>query len=396
MAKVEKEELRLYLTNAHLKGFKSIEDVKIDFKKGLNILIGKNAAGKSNFLECLCQSFESGTSYRYANLKFISQDNDSFVWEAEKELNFTKQHPSLTENKINVREFLYINDKKVFGDIKNGSTLTVIEYKNRKISSGLGGPRIILAKIGFNVSPLYIKFNLPSELTSIDTPGKIDIRFEDNFEYWTEFNTTKFVSDILWDIESFYLQNPIKYKSLNKTTFRERLTISSSIKRNLKKYTPIQDIRFNENINIYKTDKLITIENIKLDFKVNNNWIPWSHLSDGSKRLFYLVSEITHQNGGLILVEEPELGIHPHQFHLIMEFLKEQSEEKQIIISTHSPQALNYLNEDELSHILITYYDNKKGTQLKHLTKAQEKKAIKYIKEVGFLSDYWMLSDLEQ
>ncbi|HRG89368.1 MAG TPA: AAA family ATPase, partial [Chitinophagales bacterium] len=98
----------------------------------------------------------------------------------------------------------------------------------------------------------------------------------------------------------------------------------------------------------------------------------------------------------LILVEEPELGIHPHQFHLVMQFLKEQAETKQIIISTHSPQALNYLNEDELSNILITKYDAKKGTQVKHLTKPQINKAKKYMKEVGFLSDYWMMSDLEE
>ena len=123
--------------------------------------------------------------------------------------------------------------------------------------------------------------------------------------------------------------------------------------------------------------------------------MPWSQLSDGTKRLFYLITEITNWTGGLILVEEPELGIHPRQFHLLMQFLKEEAEEKQIIMSTHSPQALNFLEESELLHILITYYDQKKGTLIKHLSTSQISKAKKYMKEVGFLSDYWMLSDLE-
>jgi hypothetical protein len=79
-----------------------------------------------------------------------------------------------------------------------------------------------------------------------------------------------------------------------------------------------------------------------------------------------------------------------------MEFLKEESDNKQIIISTHSPQALNQLEEDELSRILITTYDSKKGTQVRHLSKPQITKAKKYMKEVGFLSDYWMISDLDE
>jgi predicted ATP-dependent endonuclease of OLD family len=49
MPTLNQEEPRLFLSNVHLKGFKSIEDTSIDFKKGLNILIGKNGSGKSNF-----------------------------------------------------------------------------------------------------------------------------------------------------------------------------------------------------------------------------------------------------------------------------------------------------------------------------------------------------------
>ena len=108
-----------------------------------------------------------------------------------------------------------------------------------------------------------------------------------------------------------------------------------------------------------------------------------------------MVAEITSHQGGLVLVEEPELGVHPHQFDKIMTFLKEQAEDKQIIVSTHSPQALNHLTVDELDHLMIAKFDNKKGTQIKHLTPAQTKKAKAYINKVGFFSDYWLLSDLE-
>ena len=43
-----------YISHVHLKGsYKSILDVEIDLKPGLNILIGENGSGKTNFLEYL-------------------------------------------------------------------------------------------------------------------------------------------------------------------------------------------------------------------------------------------------------------------------------------------------------------------------------------------------------
>ena len=40
-----------YISKVHLKGYKSIKDLEIDFKPGLNIIIGPNGSGKTNFLE---------------------------------------------------------------------------------------------------------------------------------------------------------------------------------------------------------------------------------------------------------------------------------------------------------------------------------------------------------
>lgn len=94
------------------------------------------------------------------------------------------------------------------------------------------------------------------------------------------------------------------------------------------------------------------------------------------------------------MVEEPELGIHPHQLTKILEFLKNESREKQVIISTHSPLVLDVLKEDELDRITIAKYEN--GTKFYKLGKQEINKAKKYINEVGELSYYWLHSDLEK
>jgi len=42
-----------FLQHVSLKNYKSIKDVEIDFKPGLNIIIGKNSSGKTNFIDIM-------------------------------------------------------------------------------------------------------------------------------------------------------------------------------------------------------------------------------------------------------------------------------------------------------------------------------------------------------
>ena len=43
-------ENQAHISRVHLKGYKSIRDMEIDFMPGLNIIIGPNGSGKTNFL----------------------------------------------------------------------------------------------------------------------------------------------------------------------------------------------------------------------------------------------------------------------------------------------------------------------------------------------------------
>ena len=40
-----------HISHVHIEGYKSIDNLDVDLLPGLNILIGKNGSGKSNFLE---------------------------------------------------------------------------------------------------------------------------------------------------------------------------------------------------------------------------------------------------------------------------------------------------------------------------------------------------------
>jgi predicted ATP-dependent endonuclease of OLD family len=96
----------------------------------------------------------------------------------------------------------------------------------------------------------------------------------------------------------------------------------------------------------------------------------------------------------ILLLEEPELGLHPHQLADLMKFLQEQAKHKQIIISTHSPIVLDAIDPYELDRVQIAEL-TPDGTQLRRLTPEQQKKAQIFADKTGLLSDYWRFSDLE-
>jgi ABC-type multidrug transport system ATPase subunit len=386
---------RVYLDKVHLKGFKSIEDLTIDFKKGLNILIGKNGAGKSNLMDLLNQvlRFKGNQKipFRYSMITLTSDDEHKFQLELEKTLNDNKDDD--LDDRIEVTE-KFIVDGKVERNSSQLQESNIGRFKGKKITFR-GTFRTIMVRLGYRfMYPLYIKFDLPSKLECLVTPGILEIDLESPFTVWNTPNSLNFIGSIFSNFEMAYDDDIDEIKAIQKKDIRKHLQIPKAILENIKIYTPIEEIRFNSAVNLYKDEKEVIIDNIKIDFKINENWLPWSQLSDGTKRLFYIISEVTISKG-LILLEEPELGIHPHQFNLLMDFLKEQAEEKQIIISTHSPKALDHLSPEELDHILIAYYDLDKGTQIRHLSDKEIKKAQRYMKEVGYFSDYWMYSDLE-
>ena len=241
----------------------------------------------------------------------------------------------------------------------------------------------------------YIQFLLPEEIAWLSKPTKFTIDRENSF--FEPKSSFLFFSILEFSFEERFsynssdvLQNSIQAILVE---FLSSYLEINSINTYLNQYSPISEIRFNPNINIYKTQETTIVENLIVDFKVNGDWVPWSFLSDGTKRLFYLISETISLKEGLLLIEEPELGVHPHQLHNILDFLKEQSRNKQIIISTHSPLALDVLNEDELDRIIIAKYE--KGSRFNHLTQDQIDTAKRYMNEMGELSYYWLHSDLD-
>ncbi|WP_448218880.1 AAA family ATPase [Endozoicomonas sp. 2B-B] len=92
-------------------------------------------------------------------------------------------------------------------------------------------------------------------------------------------------------------------------------------------------------------------EQIRLLWRQTGSDYPlWpSQLSDGSIRFICLVTALLQPNPpSTIIIDEPELGLHPYAINLLGALLRSASKRMQVIISTQSVPLLNEFKLDEL------------------------------------------------
>lgn len=75
------------------------------------------------------------------------------------------------------------------------------------------------------------------------------------------------------------------------------------------------------------------------------------HLSDGSLRLMVLMTLLLQPDEdmpALMIIDEPELGLHPHAMEIVASAIGFASDHSQILISTQSPDFINFFEPEEI------------------------------------------------
>ncbi len=108
--------------------------------------------------------------------------------------------------------------------------------------------------------------------------------------------------------------------------------------------------------------------------------IPARSLSDGTLRfLGELVALRTAEKGALLLIEEIENGLHPTRAHLLVEAMESAVRERgiQILATTHSPLVLNALSPETLRDaVLVARPPDRASTILRRLGDLPEFDAV--------------------
>ena len=123
---------------------------------------------------------------------------------------------------------------------------------------------------------------------------------------------------------------------------------------------------------------------INLQWRQKNSDYPFwpSQLSDGSLRFIYLVTALLQPDPpAILIIDEPELGLHPYALSLLASLLDSAAQNMQIIVATQSVSLVDEFSADDL--IVVEY--NKEGTQFKKLSA----ESLKYWLEDYSLGELW-------
>ena len=83
--------------------------------------------------------------------------------------------------------------------------------------------------------------------------------------------------------------------------------------------------------------------------------MPFRFLSNGTVNMIALVVALYFESRALTVIEDPDASVHPSLMSRIVGMLKEVSERKQVIVTTHNPELVRYADLESLA--LVTRND---------------------------------------
>jgi len=115
-------------------------------------------------------------------------------------------------------------------------------------------------------------------------------------------------------------------------------------------------------------------KSLSLNFRekyTSDTYFPISFASEGTIIMIELVVALYFEEKPLTIIEEPARSMHPSLISRVMDMLKEASEKKQIIVTTHNSEVVKYADLEDLLFI----FRDKEGFST--ISKPGEKEGVK-------------------
>lgn len=332
-----------------IQGFKSIASVEKLQLRSINVLIGSNGSGKSNFIGVFAflHAIREGRLRDYVTAAGGAERILHFGSKTTKELYFflsfrnevnqyeLKLTPSADDGLFPSEEFVYFWDKKRYPKPYNDSLLSTRQGRE----AGISDPKS--ERIGRWVRDRLGSWRLYHvHDTSSSSPMRKTAKVDDNeFLRSDGSNLAAFL---------YYL--------------REKHEESYSlIQRSVQRVAPFFD-------DFQLKPLKLKREDIKLEWRHKNSdqYFDASSLSDGTLRFIALATlflQPEKYRPSVILVDEPELGLHPYAIEMLASLIKQASVKTQVIASTQSSLLLDHFQPEDI--LVADRVDG--GTQLRRL-----------------------------
>ncbi len=332
------------LSKFRVQHYKSLYDTEVDLEP-LTVFIGPNGSGKSNICEALAV---------FSN----------FLQASANELN--KNHQN-TPEKVFLESLRRVNHKINF-NIKSKFWQGKIDYIYFKAQSfdkkELYGKEIIIrilylekkTNIEFNKGFTTKNFQANNNLLITDLTGFLNkqIKYCDT-SIGNSLKKVKIYDFAPSDLSEF-IQN-LSTPSMTRTGEGIAYSLVDILHSNRKSFDELEERLTKLVPNIARISLPRDASSFKLELidKYSENHIPASDISDGTLRILaFLVALYQEDTPSIICFEEIENGVHPWLLHKMMELLKIVSTEGingnpvQILITTHSPLILNYVEPHQV------------------------------------------------
>lgn len=398
------------------KNFRNISCDSLEFGR-INILIGPNNAGKSNFIKALSFAANMVNNPKDEKTGFLSELKRNgwhsvvnrrtegsifdFLWQFELEKNRPVDY-TLRANVGKKREDNYIVEEILDGAAASTGNLKPYNYFHcHTPQRGIGY---------FSTAGLDNKKN--SRLsTTVNQYESVFLQMDNLFFENMALFSNKFVREGIRRVlesmreyfQSFYSYSCTSFDIVAIREMRDEQDDGTHLKKDGSNYVNVfldameKEEKFKDNYLSVLAKLVNGCEDIEIkraggkiwmELRINGCWFPLSEVSDGTIHLLLLLMMLNlPENSGIsmLAIDEPEMNLHPAwQKLLAVEILRCQSF-KQSFISTHSPDFLDEFTEGFLEgEVAVFVFDPSSKTNIRKLNKDELKEDLKE----------WTLGDL--
>ncbi len=328
------------IEHVHIQGFRSLADVKLSGIPSATALIGANGSGKSNFIRFFEMLSWMLRSRRLA--EFIERQGG-----ADDQLHGGNRHTPRIEAEIRLRTDKGLNDYRFVLAHAHPDRFILTDEAFRFSDSyfgseadwqHLGGPHLEAKIVEAAQSSEFVGINTTTASVLVNLLRSCSVH---------QFHDTSDGSNFKkrWDLED---NNYLRAHGGNLAAVLLRLER--------------EDIKRFELICQHIGRVLPGFDRFQIEESYGKVVLRWkakgmdktfgAHLtSDGSLRLFALVTLLNlppEMLPDVLLLDEPELGLHPAAVALVGGMIKALSEERQVIVATQSPLLVDVFDLDEI------------------------------------------------
>jgi predicted ATPase len=338
------------------------ESPRIDLGN-LNVMIGPNASGKSNFIEILglLRSTPKDLAAEVGEIGGISE----LLWKGKSRSKVTTATVQVVVNPSGVkRPILYrlsftragaqlkILDERIENekpDEGHEKPYLYFDYQGGRPVLNVGGERRSLRHEEVDPQKSILSQRKdPDQYPEVTSLGK----FFDSFRLYRdwEFGPFSQVRDLYGaELKSDFLDEDISNLALMLNNLWAEPKCKAELRNNLKMfYDGAEEIS-------------TRIQGGLVDLRIEEQGeisIPASRLSDGTLRWLSLLTILLHPDPPpLVCIEEPELGLHPDIIRPLARLLLNASERMQLFVTTHSDALVDELSQNPDAVIVCEKHD---------------------------------------